>query len=96
MPTQFRRIQITIDPELNDVLSELAGLTGKPIATILRSWLREAVPHIAEALAAEQMARTAPKKAAARMATLSEGLVREVRQLAMPLKQKAGRPRKRG
>jgi hypothetical protein len=96
MPTQFRRIQVTIDPELDRVLTELSSLTGKPIATILRSWLVEAAPQVAEALAAERQVRTAPKKAAARMAALGEDLVREIRQLSMPLPRKAGRPRKRG
>lgn len=53
MPTQKRRIQISLDPALDEVLVRLTDLLKKPTSKIIAELLLESLPallHIADAL----------------------------------------------
>ena len=46
MPSQKPRINLTLDNELKDVLSDLSELMGKPQATIITDFLIEMYPAL--------------------------------------------------
>lgn len=46
MPSQKKRINLTVDDEINSLLDDLAELTGRPKATIIMDMLKEAVPTL--------------------------------------------------
>lgn len=91
MPTAHRRIQLTLTPELDRVLSDVAGLSGKPQATIVREMLVEALPGLQLWIDAVRIAESRPKEAARKMLGVLDAVSVEVDQLRLPLKQRRRR-----
>jgi hypothetical protein len=94
MATRLRRIQISLDPETDKVLTDLSKLTGRPIGTIVRELLGEAVDALKVTVGALRLAKTSPEEAVQRMVEMADKSVTQVRQLTMPLKRRAGRPKR--
>ncbi|KRG52964.1 hypothetical protein [Stenotrophomonas beteli] len=56
MPTQLTRVNLSLPPEVIDVLDRLGKVTGAGRATIIREWLIEGQPLFAEMARAAEMA----------------------------------------
>lgn len=48
MPSQKRRIALTVDDDLNSVIERLSKLTKTPKSTIIVDLLKDAQPHLQE------------------------------------------------
>lgn len=56
MPSDQTRVNLTLPPEVVDVLDRLGKVTGAGRATIIREWLIEGTPMFAEMARAAEMA----------------------------------------
>jgi predicted DNA-binding protein len=56
MPSDQTRVNLTLPPEVVDVLDRLGKVTGAGRATIIREWLIEGQPMFAEMARAAEMA----------------------------------------
>lgn len=56
MPSQQARVNLTLPPDVIDVLDRLGKVTGAGRATIIREWLIEGQPMFAEMARAAEMA----------------------------------------
>lgn len=91
---KFRRIHITMDPDVDAALTKIAALQGRPVATVIREVLRQAAPAFAVMAEALAIADEQPKKAAKKMVEVFDRTVAEAHQTTFPLRRKPGRPRK--
>ena len=48
MPTAKPRINLSVDEDLNELLTELAALQGIPKATLVTEYLNQLRPHMEE------------------------------------------------
>jgi len=48
MPTAKPRLNLSLDPEMNDLIAELAALQGIPKATLVVQYLEVMRPHMIE------------------------------------------------
>jgi hypothetical protein len=69
----------------------MAHFTGKPLATIVRGMLLEALPEIAAGAEAMRTAKESPRKAAAAFVATIDRQIGELQQELLPLRRKAGR-----
>lgn len=58
MPSDQTRVNLTLPPEVVDVLDRLGKVTGAGRATIIREWLIEGQPMFAEIARAAEMAHS--------------------------------------
>lgn len=95
MSTIEPRIYVTPSPSTGPMLRELAKLTGKPLATIVRELLDEMAPVMPEMIEAFRLMQTRPDKAQAALARMAAGLHRDLSQAQLDLdaamKKKPGR-----
>ena len=95
MATIEKRLNITPSPRTGPLLRELAKLTGKGPATIVRELLDEAAPALEMAIEALRVVNKRPAQAQAAMARLSARAINELTQAQLDLdtamKKKPGR-----
>lgn len=80
MTTIAARLSVTPSPAAEPVLIELAKLTGKPKATIVRELLDEAMPALQMTLEALRVAKSHPERAQALMAEFGARATRDLMQ----------------
>lgn len=66
MPSQNRRMALTLPPELDKAIFDLAEEAGKPASRITVELLQEMLPHIEAATKLHRAAKTGNKAAAKR------------------------------
>lgn len=97
MATKKRRLLVTLEPELDEVLRGLARLRGKPQASIVRGLLDSALPQLRELLrhleAAEKMD---PRLVLAKFAAGAHHEIAAVTQRALTLPSQKRRKRASG
>ena len=94
MPTPHRRLHVTLTPELEAVLTDLSGLTGRPQAALVRELLVEGLPGLQAMAEALRMAYSGkPREAVDQMLGVLERETREARQMGLELRQKRRRKR---
>ena len=92
MPTPYRRLHVTLTPELETVLGDLSALTGKGQATILREFLVGALPGLqAFAGALRDLQGGKRDQVVEQMLGTLDQAVSEGRQLSLAMKQKRRR-----
>jgi predicted DNA-binding protein len=93
MPTQGPRINLTIPPDLFELLGQLASLTGQPRSTIVRELLIEATPQFQAIVEALTLAKQKKIEALESLTPTLESLSRQTKNLAeeMRLKSRAAR-----
>jgi hypothetical protein len=95
MATIEPRINVTPSPAMGPMLRELAKLTGKPVATVVRELLDEMAPILPEMLAALRVVKSRPEEAQAAMARVAATAQRDLAQAQIDfsdaLKKKPGR-----
>lgn len=57
MPTKKRRLQLSLDDDLDCALARLSKLVGRPQATIVHEMLRESLPVFIQTADALELAR---------------------------------------
>ena len=91
MATIEKRLSITPSPATGPLLRDLAKLTGKPAATIVRELLDEAAPALKETVEALRIAKKRPQEALAafeRMAARAHG---DLAQLQLDIQTQQGK-----
>lgn len=95
MTTIEPRISVTPSPTTGPMLREIAKLTGKPLATVVREMLDEMAPVMPELIDALRKIHTRPEEAQAGLARMAAGMVRDLSQAQLDLdaaiKQRPGR-----
>ena len=94
MPTSHRRLHVTLTPELEQVLSDLAYLMDRPQAAIVRDLLIEALPGLqAMSDAMHEAMHGKPRGAVQQMLGLLDRTLAEGQQLSLEMKHKRRRKR---
>lgn len=86
-----RRIAVILEPDIDASLRTIAGVTGQPVATVLRELLREAAPGLHAYAKVLAVAQESPKKAAAMMVREMDRQTVDLVQASLPLRAKRGR-----
>jgi len=90
MPTPYRRLQLTLPPELDRVLEVLGRAVGKPQATVVRELLMDALPGLqgmADALVLAKEGK--PQEAAQQIVDAANDASRTARQMGLDLRRRA-------
>ena len=100
MPTDMRRLQIALPPDVDDALVRLHRISGKPQATIVRELLSDMVPVVLELAEAMEHATASPRESFAKLQKVLDQATVEARQAQLDLdaarKRKPGRKPKSG
>lgn len=86
-----RRIQVTVDPDVDAALSRIAAHQGRPIATLIREVLQEAQPAFQATADALDLAKSNPQRAVRQMVALFDDMQADAQQTVFPLRRKRGR-----
>jgi predicted DNA-binding protein len=88
MPSNLTRVNLTLPPEVIDVLDRLGKVTGAGRATIIREWLIEGQPLFAEMARAAELAANKNIDALKVMGDVLRSTVAHAEQLELGIKAK--------
>ena len=82
---------MTIDPDVDSVLTRIAAHQGRPISALIREVLQEAQPAFQATADALDLVKTNPQRAVREMIGLFDQATAEAHQAVFPLRRKRGR-----
>lgn len=78
MPTAKPRVQVTLEPEVHDVIDRFARLQGRTRGAVIAELINEIAPSIARTIALLEAAQDAPNQVKAGLRSVAEGLHQEL------------------
>lgn len=89
--SEGRRIAVILDPDVDAALSAIAVGLRKPVASLVRSYLRDALPAFQVMAQALSVVAEGPERAVQMMVDHADQAVADVQQLVLPMRRKRGR-----
>lgn len=78
MPTIKPRVQVTLEPEVHEVIERFAALQGRTRGAVIAELLGEITPAIGRTVALLEAAQDAPNQVKAGLRAVAEGLQQEM------------------
>ena len=78
MPTAKPRVQVTLEPEVHDVIERFARLQNRTRGAVIAELLNEIAPAIGRTIALLEAAQEAPNQVKAGLRAVAEGLQNEM------------------